>query len=153
MITSRQLTAGGVSALITPFAIATGGWGVVPIAILSGLALVYAPPSAPHKGDGNTEKRQADLALVETADFDPQSGGEYDNIDNIGYSPHFKSIIENQRLEACRQAYDMGITNVDDVLKYIRDTVGSREPHSDKNRKWVKSNFLAWRFGTGNIHL
>jgi hypothetical protein len=146
MITSRQLTAGGTTALIIPFTVVTGGWGVVPIAILSGLALVYAPTSPLQSSDQNTENAKAAAALAETADFDSQSGGVEENYD-IPYHPAYEEIRQQRQLEACREAYDKGIRVVDDILAYIRQTTGDRITHSKKNREWVKFQIFQWDNG------
>jgi hypothetical protein len=146
MITSRQLTAGGVTALIIPFAIATGGWGVVPIAILSSLALVYAPTSTPRTTSPNTENAKAAAALAETADFEHQSRGVEENYD-IPYRPAYEEMKKVNHLDACRKAYDNGITVVDDVLQYVRQTTGDKVAHSKKNREWVKFNYFQWDNG------
>jgi hypothetical protein len=120
--------------------------GLLPIAILSGLALVKAIPSALQSSGQNTENAKAAAALAETADFVPQSRGVEENYD-IPYRPAYEEIRESRQHEYLREAYDKGIRVVDDAIRYVRQATGDKIAHSKKNREWVKFNYFQWDNG------
>jgi len=143
MRAGQWVTLGGVTALVAPITISTSGVWLLPIAILSGLALVKTIPSALHKSGQNTENAKAAAALAETAEIDSQSGGVEEDY-SIPYRPAYEEMKQARREQYAREAYDLGHRSADDILKHIRSkgvSIGN-----DK-RDWAKFQIFQWDNG------